>query len=433
DGLPLLMKTKGSEGFNWIMGNDSITLCVNRSSKMNLLAQVRCSSEYLWKVRDVGQVVSDVQIFVSTVFGQYVVLQPSAIDLAVDLVGFELPPVEQIKECFISRAQMSEEAPASVDTDFFLDGPDKIKRRWGRITGLPFGARAAALSGIIYDKTHEIKYHSPQKAWFHDLWRESARLQGFEWTEDMQVMRVEMRFRRPALREMKQVKQVNEDGVLREEVLFHGIDDAFMLESYLHGLWAYAVGHADGGENGLPDGWLRYVVPSETDVNRSRWSVHPDWNVVQSAFTPPDLSECEYERLEREREELLQEVDAYLEEHPFSDQEKKKRKRKAEKRKFVVPGVDPLLFNLAPYIRERKRSVNMRRMVAQVTGCLSTLEAWRACSAEGPASTGIDADLSETLSVFYRLSEQYMNEKQQDYSEVVHKKRVLYHIAEPVA
>jgi len=68
-----------------------------------------------------------------------------------------------------------------------------------------------------------------------------------------------------------------------------------------------------------------------------------------------------------------------------------------------------------------------------VTGCLSTLEAWRACSAEGPASTGIDADLSETLSVFYRLSEQYMNEKQQDYSEVVHKKRVLYHIAEPVA
>jgi hypothetical protein len=90
-----------------------------------------------------------------------------------------------MKECFISRAQMSEEAPETVGADFFLDGPDKIKCHWGRITGLPFGARSAALSGILYDKTHEMKYHSPQKAWFHDLWSESARLQGFEWTEDM--------------------------------------------------------------------------------------------------------------------------------------------------------------------------------------------------------------------------------------------------------
>jgi len=35
---------------------------------------------------------------------------------------------------------------------------------------LPFGARGGALSALIYDKTHEIKYKSPEKAWFHDLW-----------------------------------------------------------------------------------------------------------------------------------------------------------------------------------------------------------------------------------------------------------------------
>jgi hypothetical protein len=230
-------------------------------------------------------------------------------------------------------------------------------------------------------------------------------------------MRLEMRSRRPALREMKQLTHVNEDGVVKEEILFHGIDDAFMLESYLPGLWAYAVGHVGGGDNGLPDGWLRYVIPSETDVNRSRWEVHPDWKVLQSAFTPPELAE------ELQKEELLQEVDIYLDEHPLSTS-KKKKKRKA-KPAFVTPGVDPLLFNLAPYICERKRAVNMRRMVAQVTGCLSTFEAWRACSAEGSASLGVDADMSEALSVFYCLSEQYMDEKQLDYSTIVHKKRVV--------
>jgi len=234
DGSPLLMMTKGSEGFNWIMRNTSINLCVNRSSKMQLCAQVRCSSEYLWKRRDLGAIVNEVFVFLTSLFGQYICVQPSAVDLAVDAVGFQLPAVDQIKECFISRAQLSEEAPAriaevvpaGVAEDGFIDGPESIKRRWGRITGLPFGSRSGALSGIIYDKTHEIKYHSPQKAWMHDLWRESARLQGFEWTEDMQVLRFELRFRRSALREMKQVVKVNEGGVEKEEVLFHGIDDA---------------------------------------------------------------------------------------------------------------------------------------------------------------------------------------------------------------
>jgi hypothetical protein len=47
---------------------------------------------------------------------------------------------------------------------------------------------------------------------------------------------------------------------------------------------------------------------------------------VQSAFVPPDPGEIEYERLERERKDLLQKVDAYLEEHPFSDQGKKAQK-----------------------------------------------------------------------------------------------------------
>jgi hypothetical protein len=434
DGCPLLMTPKGAEGFNWILKNTSINLCVNRSSKMALLGQVRCSSEYLWKVRDVAKIMNEVFLFLTSVFGQYIALQPSAVDLAVDLLGFQLPAVESIKECFVSRAQYSDDIPANLAADGLVDGPEKIKRRWGRITGLPFGGRASALSGIIYDKTHEIRYHSPQKAWFYDLWREACKLLGIDYSEDMQVLRVELRFRRSALREMKQVRRVEVDGEMVEETLFHGIDDAFMLESYLPGLWAYAVGHASGGTDGLPDGWLRYVVPTE-DTNRSRWPVHPDWQVVQSAYAAPALVEPEsdYERAEREKEELNQEVDAYLEAHPelLGTSEQRKQKQPVKKA-FVVPGIDPLLFNLSPYIRERKRRVNVDQMVAQVTGCLSTLEAWTGYP-DGGMTTGISIDISVTLSSFYDLAQEYMQKKNKDFSRVVDKKRVLYSIVASAA
>src|SRR5689334_6324766 len=49
-GAPLLMRAKGGDGFNWIMHNHWLTVAVNRSSKSQILGQVRCSSAYLWRV-----------------------------------------------------------------------------------------------------------------------------------------------------------------------------------------------------------------------------------------------------------------------------------------------------------------------------------------------------------------------------------------------
>ena len=101
------------------------------------------------------------------------------------------------------------------------------------------------------------------------------------------------------------------------EGIFHGIEDAYDLETRLPALWAYAVGHVGGGADNLPDGWLRYVVPTE-DTNRSRWPVHPDWYVIQGAFEPLQVVESDYERDEREREDLLQQVDAELSVRPLA-------------------------------------------------------------------------------------------------------------------
>src|SRR5205823_8174930 len=157
---------------------------------------------------------------------------------------------------------------------------------------------------------------------------------------------VEVRFTRPAFRE------------------FPDVSGAYDVLDHIRDLWTYAVGHPGGGEDGLPDGWLRYVIPTD-DSNRARWPVHPAWEVIQRAADETPLPESEYEREEREKEELLAEVDAYLEAHPFSTPNTCKRvsPRDASQEKSpegLQQGVSVKDVNLdpeslKPFVRRRKR------------------------------------------------------------------------------
>ena len=91
---------------------------------------------------------------------------------------------------------------------------------------------------------------------------------GWDETTGGSVWRVEFKFKREVLHELEQ------DGV------FHGIEDVYELPGRLPLLWAYAAGHVGGDEQGIPDGWLRCVVPNEErDKNRTRWPTHPAWHV----------------------------------------------------------------------------------------------------------------------------------------------------------
>jgi hypothetical protein len=168
-------------------------------------------------------------------------------------------------------------------------------------------------------------------------------------------------------------------------------DHAYDLEERLPGLWSYGVGHPGGGEDGLPDGWLRYVIPTE-DTNRSRWPVHPDWQVIQSAFAPVMLPESE-----DEQEELLQLVDEELEAHPWKDTPKRVKCQTSSGSASVVTPLPAVTLDLAPFMRKRRYQVNMRRMVAQIAGCSITAEAWR------PAGrlAGAYPDLSDTFHFLY--------------------------------
>jgi hypothetical protein len=124
----------------------------------------------------------------------------------------------------------------------------------------------------MYDKSRELKQSG--KEWFLDLWRSHG------WSEeDGRVWRVEFSFKREALHELQQENT-------SREVVFWGIEDAYELPERLPVLWANATGQVDGGPDGVPDGWLRCVVPNG-DKNRSRWPTHPVWQLIQSAFIDP--------------------------------------------------------------------------------------------------------------------------------------------------
>jgi hypothetical protein len=426
DGLELNMKPTGGVGFFWILENSKLTLSISRNARRAMWAQVRLSSEYLWSVRnpwgpDLGKVLSDVLLFLEGIFGPYIRLGLSALDMTVDLAHMDWGSIQDIQEHFISRAQLdSKHVERSVPADGLLDGPDAIHRRWRRLTGFSFGARKAAVSATIYDKQHEIKYNHPEKAWFFDLWRSVKDENGEPvWDGESPVWRVEMRLRREALNSLKCEGQ------------FHGIDDPFELEALLPSLWAYLVGRPGGGEDGLPDGWLRYVVPNADDTNRSRWPVHPDWEVVQRAFLPvlPEASEYEHEL--EEQEECLQAVDEELEARPMVTSKtpvSRARKNKSESTVPRRPGLPaPVCLDLKPLIRERKRKVNIDRMVAQITGCLVTLEAWLP-EPEKRLGPGVQPDLSMTLHEAYPLMEERLTRTCRDFADLVEQKRPLYSI-----
>ena len=148
----------------------------------------------------------------------------------------------------------------------------------------------------------------------------------------------------------------------------------------------------------LPDGWLRYVLPSE-DSNRSRWPVHPAWEVVQGAF------------LEQTRREAvsLQECD---EETPPGD---------------VAAHVSDLLEPdvLKPLIRRRIREVNLDRGVKTIKGWASTVESWRWLDWEVNEIPEV-FDVGETFSYLYSEVMKCLEEYKRDFSEEVQRKRVLY-------
>jgi hypothetical protein len=341
--VPLFVEPHGGgKQWRWLLTCPLLKIVVARGRFNDIIAQVRFASEFLWSQVDGGYALYLVHDFLMALFGEYVHLQVSEVHLCADETGYAFAECDYARG-FVARVRKSEViyGPDGLALDCYRDAMQReMKQPASRhIATLAFSRHRAPISAVIYNKTREIEQAGQPKTWFHDLWK------GNGWDGTSEVWRVECRFKREFLHEV-------------------GIEDAYDILGNEKRLWDYAVGHEVGGEDGLPNGWLRYVLPDEDDTNRSRWPLHPVWKVIQSAF---------------------------VEDAP--------------------PGLGPL-------VRRRIAEKNIERGIAATVGYLSTLAAWLGGDKATP-----EADISTMLHWLAEQGPEYLEAKDRDFAKEVQKKQ----------
>src|SRR6185312_15728822 len=90
-GIHLFMQEKGSRGqWRWILRSPLLSLAISRGRLSRIIAQARLSSEYLWSCEYLAQAIVDVAVFLYDLFGDYLWLQVSQVDLCADIVGWDV-------------------------------------------------------------------------------------------------------------------------------------------------------------------------------------------------------------------------------------------------------------------------------------------------------------------------------------------------------
>ncbi|MHB8600162.1 MAG: hypothetical protein ACYDER_25550 [Ktedonobacteraceae bacterium] len=333
-GVLLFVEPHGAgKQWRWLLTSRYLNVAISRGRFNDLIAQVRFSSEFLWSQECTGDALYRVHDFLMGVFGENIHLQDSEIHLCADVTGYDFAQCDYEQQ-FVTRVRKNDA----------LFGVDSVSLDCHKVATLAFSKHKAPLSCSIYNKTLEIVQKSG-KTWFYDLWKSDA--VGSVWDGESDVWRVEFRFKRQALHEFQ-------------------IEWAYDVLDQLKRLWDYAAGHIAGGDDGLPDGWLRYVLPSE-DSNRSRWPVHPAWQVVQGAFA------------------------------------------------------DSPENGLGSLVRKRIRERNVERGIASTIGYISTLAAWLGGDYASP-----DADVSLMLHWLADVGPEYLESKSRNFVQEVRKKQKRY-------
>jgi len=139
--------------------SDLLTLCVSRG-RLNCIALVRLSSEYLWLCPSLQAAIERAWRFLCDTLETRVYLQVSEVHLCTD-VTWSFEQVDYRQE-FVSRSRKRagyEVADGDVVVEDYTYGLCQ--------TGLAFSARGP-ISCSIYDKAREVKRSG--KLWFEDLW-----------------------------------------------------------------------------------------------------------------------------------------------------------------------------------------------------------------------------------------------------------------------
>lgn len=242
----MMMFPNSAPSWLFILRNDCLELKIVPRLKMPMIAKVTLTSLYLWDMGNVREAVDEVHGFLLDVFGPHLALQAAQIDLCVDVVGLELPPMWE--EVFLSLAKRKRPIGESQTDQAFYKGRN--------LETLLFSGHGRPVSCKLYNKTIEIKQISKDKDWFYVHWKKQG------WNGNDPVWRTEFSIERPGLHEMD----------------LETIDET--LEN-IKRIWAYCTRD-----------WLRMVQPGRTK-NRARWATHPTWKKLQHAFDAYGTKEIE--------------------------------------------------------------------------------------------------------------------------------------------
>ena len=235
----------GKGFWRWVLRCDALMLDVGMGEYAPI-CRAQVASEYLWQV-GAADAVSSVDHFLRELFGEQVHISPSEVHLCVDVAGLSPAMLSEVGLVGRSRRRVKEVAEEGEEGTALLAG--ELQQWCRKATGYALSG-GAPHSSAIYDKVLEIRQKSG-KIWFLDLWREGG------WDGQTPVCRIEFRYKREFLRTF---------GLVNGEELNH-----YDLLDRLGDLWRYSTSE-----------WLRYCIPTG-DVNRSRWPVHPLWQVIQAA------------------------------------------------------------------------------------------------------------------------------------------------------
>jgi hypothetical protein len=237
-GERLFIKPHGAgKQWRWILHSPSIHLDVGLGKHTQIGAKARLSAAYLWAT-EIGDALTQVYAFLTSMLGNEPLLQVSEAHLCVDVAGWELAVGDAA--AFVTRGhrrglRLEDEDETPWELQINLNG-----RRCGTLDFSKGGAHSCC----IYDKTKEITVS--RKDWMREVWGSNG------WDGGSRVTRVEFRYKRECLREM-------------------GVEEAYAFLDQVPSLWAYSTKQ-----------WLRHTLPT-TDRNKARWPTSPLWEAVQQA------------------------------------------------------------------------------------------------------------------------------------------------------
>lgn len=233
-GTEFSMSPRGAMGYEWVMRNADVTVCIAREARGGLVipeVYVTFSSENLWTHGLDGAVIA-FKRWLSR-WAVSIESKVSRADLCLD-VAMPFPEID-IKTEIVSRARKKRRVNEET-----IEHHVKCRRD----TGYRFGA--GDLVGRFYDKTSEVKVS--QKEWMWEVWKVES------WDGKTAVVRFEFQCRRNFLKEMS----------------VNSFED---LKARLADIWRYCT-----------NDWLR-VCDKGSTTNQARWKPKDYWSLIQQNFS----------------------------------------------------------------------------------------------------------------------------------------------------